>query len=528
MAVTATVVGALALAVAIAALISILLRPKTDPREPPAIHSTIPFFGHIIGMLREGPLYVARVRYVACFLMPPKQQTTNICTSANAKVPIFNMPMLGRSVYICGSPQYAALIQRASSTLDLDVLIANISPRMVGAGKDTARILLEHKTIMKEAHEIINPPLSQQRMDNIATTQLSHFSDFINKIEDSQEVELYRFLTREVTAATMHTFYGPKNPFAVEPDLIDAFWDWEEGLATYMTGFLLDIFASKAKKGIDRCVKGFERYAAAGGYTGASPLIQERSRMHESHGITGSEHARLELGLCFGFNSNASITTFWVIDTIFSQPKLLAEIRKEVEDNAIVAPGVISFPALRDSCSLLSSTYKEVMRITAPMTSARMVLEDTLIDDTYLLRKGSVVQIAGAVMHRDAAIWGADVSSFNPRRFQSNWNGSKTDLNGNLSTAKADQVHPAAFRGFGGGASLCPGRYVAQMEIISLTAALVCGFDMAPPQSMKAVDWTPAYNGKKSNLTALKPARELHVQIKKRKGFENTQWTLQA
>jgi hypothetical protein len=62
MTVASTIVGALALAVAVGAIVSFASRSKVDPREPPAIYSTIPFFGHIIGMLREGPLYIARIR----------------------------------------------------------------------------------------------------------------------------------------------------------------------------------------------------------------------------------------------------------------------------------------------------------------------------------------------------------------------------------------------------------------------------------------------------------------------------------
>lgn len=63
MAIATQTVGALALAAAVGALISFLLRVKVDPREPPVFHSKIPFIGHIVGMLREGPMYLARVRY---------------------------------------------------------------------------------------------------------------------------------------------------------------------------------------------------------------------------------------------------------------------------------------------------------------------------------------------------------------------------------------------------------------------------------------------------------------------------------
>jgi hypothetical protein len=53
--------GAIGLAIAAVVFLSNLLRVKVDPREPPVVHSKIPFFGHLIGMIMEGPLYMKRV-----------------------------------------------------------------------------------------------------------------------------------------------------------------------------------------------------------------------------------------------------------------------------------------------------------------------------------------------------------------------------------------------------------------------------------------------------------------------------------
>lgn len=438
------------------------------------------------------------------------------------------MPMLGGRSYVCQDPQYAALIQRASSTLDFDGIVAQMSPRMVGLNAETARLLVERKDIIKRSHTIINPPLSQQQMGSITAIQLDHFGDFINKVRNRQEVDLFHFITREVTAATMRSFYGPRNPFAVDPSLIESFWEWEWEIVAYMTGVLRSVFARKAQAGLERCIKGFEKYAAEDGYKDAYGLVQKRKELHEDVGISAHEHARLEVGLCFGFNSNASITTFWVLNNICSRPSLLAEVRSEIEQNALVAPGTISFPALRDKCPLLNSIYKETMRLTAPMTSARMVHEDTIIGDQFLLRKGAIVQIPGGILHKDATIWGPDVASFNPRRFQHNWAGSKTDEAGNVSSEKGDQVHASAFRGFGGGTSLCPGRFIAQMEIISLTAAVVCAFDLIAPEGKSEVNWDPPRDDKRFPFSVVKPLRELNVQFKRREGLEDVHWTLQV
>lgn len=53
--------GAIGLAIAVVFYIS-SLNVRADSREPQVIQPKIPFFGHLIGMLQEGPLYLKRIR----------------------------------------------------------------------------------------------------------------------------------------------------------------------------------------------------------------------------------------------------------------------------------------------------------------------------------------------------------------------------------------------------------------------------------------------------------------------------------
>jgi hypothetical protein len=62
MAISTTAIGVIGFVMAAAAFILNLIRVKVDPREPPVLHPTIPFFGHLIGMLTDGPLYLKRMR----------------------------------------------------------------------------------------------------------------------------------------------------------------------------------------------------------------------------------------------------------------------------------------------------------------------------------------------------------------------------------------------------------------------------------------------------------------------------------
>jgi cytochrome P450 len=116
------------------------------------------------------------------------------------------------------------------------------------------------------------------------------------------------------------------------------------------------------------------------------------------------------------------------------------------------------------------AVLRESLRIGSENFSVRLIKDDILLGDQYMLKKGSVVQIAGGVLHADKTIWGDDVYDFNPGRFLTQ-------------KARGGGIHPAAFRGFGGGKTLCPGRHFATNEILVFAAMIVHGFDMTGPDN---------------------------------------------
>ncbi|KAF2113987.1 cytochrome P450 [Lophiotrema nucula] len=500
---------ALGLAVVCATVLSTLIRPKLDSREPPVVGSKIPLVGHLIGMMREGPMYVAEL-------------------SARSRNPIFTLPILNGRSYVVTSPALAAQVQRASKTLQFDRLVVEIAPRLVLLDNETANILKDVKAEEEKRirmptrviHDYIEPLLKLDKLDGIGNIQLAHFNEFFHRIQDGQQVKLYHFLTREVFAASIYTFYGPENPFALHPELVEEFWKWEDGVIMLMLGILPQFTARKSYYGLKRCTEGFIEYLENGRIKGAYEMIQLRQKAHADEGISVPQQARLEVVMCLGIGVNASITSFWTINNIFSRPELLSAIRSEISANALRTPSTISGSALRDACPLLNSVYRESMRLIAPLATGRYVVDDTLIADTYILKKGTIVQISGGAIHHDSDIWGPDVNEFNPHRFLYHQAGHKTNSDGSISDAKSSQVHPAAYRVFGGGQSLCPGRHFAQLEILALTASIVMGFDLLPPEGCDKVDWDPPKDDKRFPLAVTKPLRALNVRLKRREGTE--------
>lgn len=455
--------------------------------------------------------------------------------------------MLTGRTYIVADPALCAAVQKNSSTMSFDPIVAEVTPRLVGSNSHTSAIINNHgakldaTSIIKRSHHVINTPLLPQNIHDASKIQLDYFSSLIAKVNDGEEVDLFRFIRKAVTAASEATYYGPNNPFEKNPQLVDAFWDWESGNVAYMTGIFPNVFAREAARGIEACVKGFKEYIEKEKYAGAHKILKERHQLHLDCGITDTDElAKLEVAISLGFNVNAAGTTFWVVDNVFSRPHLLEEIRAEIRANALVGHGVLSSDKLRLSCPRLNSVYKETMRLYVHSASARFVHEDVLVADQWLLRRGSIVQMSGSAIHMNPDIWGPDVDSYNPDRFLYSTNGSKTLPDGTVPEGKQHFIHPgescpclpcfrlpilrpAAFRSFGGGASLCPGRHFAHMEVLVLAAVLIMGFDMEPTNGTA---WNPPADVKRIPIAAMKPMAPLDVRLKARKEFEGVTWEM--
>lgn len=361
--------------------------------------------------------------------------------------------MLTGRTYIVADPALCAAVQKASSTLSFDPIIAEATPRLVGSNAHATSIIrgppgkkLDETNIVKKSHPVVNTPLMANNIHGISKKQLDYLSALVAKVHDGSEFELFRFIRTAITAASQNTFYGPNNPFEKNPHLVQDFWDWEAGNIAYMSGLFRNLFAREAVRGIEACVKGFQEYIETEGYKDAYALLQNRNQLHNNEGIDSAEEkAKLEVGFSLGANVNASIVTFWMVSQIFNRPELLSQLREEIRTNAVEDGGVLNVERLRLNCPRLNSVFRETMRIYMPAVSVRLVTEDTLVADTWLLRKGAVVQMAGSAIHNNPDIWGLDCELFNPDRFLYSMHGSKTNPDGTVPEGKAHFVHPGRF-----------------------------------------------------------------------------------
>lgn len=283
---------------------------------------------------------------------------------------------------------------------------------------------------------------------------------------------------------------------------------------TILVGFVPSITARKGIAGRTKVIKAFQHYFRTAGHKKGSILMRNRYEASAKYGIAEEDIAGFEVGGSIAILVNTVPAAFWMLLLIYSHPGLLEDLRKELDsvvtktvDNGIVRH--LDITSLKTSCRLLTSTFQEVLRHKSMGTSVRQVMQDTMLNGQWLLKKDCMIQMPSRVIHTDPTLWGTDVDEFNPRRFMKD-QGPRTK-----------KTNPAAFRGFGGGTTLCPGRHFAANEVLAVVSMFVMRYDMIPTGG----EWfLPKSDNTNMAAVVMEPDTDVEVEVSARKGFEDGRW----
>lgn len=531
---------------AIYALLAFLLDTETllaalqDLSEPPLIpHRYLPFLGHVIGMFWYGASYFARV-------------------NAETQHPIFSLQTLGARTIGVIDPTLAAPIQRASKNLSFYGMILEVTKRLVDFDEPSMRIIRwnldgahgANEGLMNESHDMVAAELGPgPGLNAMSATQLEQFGAQLDDLVPGSarvEMSLMEFVKRIFTLANAYTVYGPQNPFALHPSLVSDFWTYEAGMIGVMADVAPWLTARRPWRARRAVNAALHEFVAKEHYRTASPMIQKRVQINLKHGLSKEMAGHAELILLFGIVGNAVPTTFWLLAHIFARPALLARIRDETSQAVLcVRDGdgggrrekVVNVTALKTQCPLLVSTYRETLRSIANLSSVRLVTNTHTISApghrAYLLRKGAMIQIASGVIHGAENVWGPDAKEFVPERFISATTSSEQFAAETDAAPSAERtatqlpkgVPSAAYRAFGGGSVICPGRHFAQSEILGFVALCVHMLDIEDVRGGPIE--LPKRDNQKIPLSVMKPVVEPRVIVKRRRGEEDVLWRLE-
>ena len=475
----------------------------------------------------------------------------------NTEKGIFTLPVPKSRLYIVTDPSLAAAVQRASKTLSFTPLVPDITKRVLGLDPTTVAIVRQNldpepgdpRGFLSDIHDMVykyfGPGESLAALSLGAAQELSeevhkHVRALEKAAHQRETVDLLVWIRHFVAMATANFLYGPANPLAASPALEESFWDFDHGLGALLIGVMPSVTARKPYLGREALVKAFTAYIEQGEDARASKIVQERIRIARQYGWTTEATAREEVSFLFAGIVNTATTTFWSVLQLLANPDLLAAVRAELaasgavvttaaaagdnnDDAAAETKGwrrQLNLDLVKSACPTLAAVFRECLRVGSDNYSVRLVKADTVIAGKWHLSANSVVQIAGGVMHADKAIWGPDAEDFNPSRFLkpavAGANGAANGANGSSGGSGQGGVHPAAFRGFGGGKTLCPGRHFATNEILAFVAMIVLTFDLEAP-SGGAIK-VPGKDDGVLPVHILEPVEQVDVAVKLRDG----------
>ncbi|XDG02460.1 hypothetical protein ABKA04_002075 [Annulohypoxylon sp. FPYF3050] len=485
--------SALALAATVIAVIYFFLRAlvylKHDSREPKPIVGAIPYLSPLFGMVVEQDKFYRRIR-------------------EETHLPIYTLNIPGVPVYIVNSLEVLQRVDRHIDTLPFAPVKAQTCKKVcsvsqAGISKIYGNNLLAHDGYL-HSHQRASaqagaPGASLNALSRSASKAFAATFDRV-EVRGRTTVDLYEFVHNATFDATTNAMYGPHNPFRTEKNLDD----WailEAGLPALFIGFLPRILARRACKARDRLVAAFVGYFGNDKHLdGGSLFVQLTDKVNESTGLSLVDKARIEVGQLATATINTSPGAYWCVWAILSDPVVFKDCREEVMRLVDEVDGThtIDLARVRTECTLLVSTLQEVMRFYGSAASIRLIYEDTMLGDEYLLKKGGVVLMPNTMFHTDETLWGPSADEFDHTRFLK------------AGRRKSGTKHPAAaFRGFGGGHVLCPGRHLASTEMLALMALILVRVDVVPPGG----EWPAAPIGLSAGRALPLPSKRVLVDF---------------
>ena len=180
-----------------------------------------------------------------------------------------------------------------------------------------------------------------------------------------------------------------------------------------LLGFAPGIVAKEACRSRETIVRAFNEYMRKGGLDFASGMIEARRKINKDElTLSDDDFVRAEITNALGVFGNIIPTSFWMLFHIYSKRELLGSLRAELlplvavdkQDNRL--QHTLDVSGLRSDAPRLLSFFQELIRVRSTNASVRFVEEDILLANQYLLKKGNIVQMPSAVLHRDQSSWG--------------------------------------------------------------------------------------------------------------------------
>lgn len=442
------------------------IRPALHPEEPKELPYLVPFVGHALTFYKDFISLVAQGRRYL----------------GNTDEP-FTLTIAGERIYIVLSPENVSAVYRNNTTLEFDTHVQDLFKLFDGSTAGITKLRMPHHSKETEPRSAIESDELPPSQNSVGLFIRQSYKQQLQPGEklDILEVKIMQSLTKslddvhkkfisqgntilsilQLTKTTLldagtAALYGHQL-ISNSPNFITHFsaFDANSWMLLYHYPAFLAAQCNVPKRQV---LSAFTAYFSmpASFRTDVAPFLQTIEAEQRKISLSNADMASSAFIIYWAINSNPWKLAFWILCYILHDPQLHADILAETK-LAIRpdAPGGVDVQYLMIHCPLLEATFNEALRLVAASTSIRNVIAPTSIGSKILL-PGSRLLMPYRLVHFSSEIFGPNTDQFDPNRFLRNPGLSK---------------HPG-FRPWGGGSTLCPGRFLARREI----CAFIVGF----------------------------------------------------
>ncbi|KAI0606697.1 Cytochrome P450 [Pyrenophora tritici-repentis] len=480
-------------------ILQVLLHGTQSKEEPCLLETRVPFFDSAIGILRHGAGYLSVIR-------------------SKHGMPILTLRMPFQRLYVVYTPSLIRTIQSKANATILVPNLLDFGMLFSGLNKNSQKMLRkafksEGNGFTTSVHKYLlsGSPLNAATRSAVDRLSASLPNDFFDGREDG----LMALVQHQLTLAMTGSIYGPENPYD-DPDIETSWRKFVPGIKHLLYSPFPFLTARKAMRARSRVIAAFRKYFAKGGHLEAFPMVAEMHRMNMGHGLSSDEAAKMEMATSLAMLSSGAVTVFWLIFHILSNENAVRIIREELHavasdepETSDTAPKtrVFKLNSIKEQCPTLVAMLHETLRYHSTVINIKQVQQDTKLADQYLFKKDAVIMIPGQSIHHNTDIWGSSAIVFDHTRFLS-------------ASFKKNLASTSAFRPFGAGATMCPGRHFSTNVILSLVAMVVLQYDVLPA----AGQWAAPTKRNADLWNAMpKPDWDVNVKLVKR-AEEKTEW----
>jgi cytochrome P450 len=312
-----------------------------------------------------------------------------------------------------------------------------------------------------------------------------------------READLLELVSRCVFEAGVVAMFG-RGP--VDAGLFDAFVRFDRQFPRLVAGVPLRLLGT-VRRDRDSIVQRLRPPRPD-----ASAFIQEHRELLSRY-VDDLEASHVRLSMLWASQANTIPAAFWAVALLLEHPRAYAFVRAEIDGDGRADGDPPGQPAHKLQ-PRLDAAILEMLRLCIGATTLRTVLEPLVLElvdgRRCALRPGDTLALFPYLSHRDPEVFD-DPETYRHDRFLPTERGARQ-------FQKGGQRLGFALMPFGGGETMCPGRFLAQSEIKAFVTLLLTHYELALAPGQQR----PAFDLSRSGLGILPPVGPLRVRLRPR------------